>query len=164
MQFIDPGVWTFRNGDWCIKKQHNESLTREFNEPKNRQIRYAGMSKRGSCSCVTMLLLPSHLNPEETGLPGLSMSWSPTLFPGSGPDGLPTVPWTEKQLKGHHFPSDVEAIAAAETWLEGQHFEIFLSVLQKLEQRAKKCIELRGGLCWINTECGRCSLFTSWSG
>ena len=91
-----------------------------------------------------MLLLTSHLNPEETGLPGLPMSWSPTLFPGSGPDGLRTVPWTEKQLKGHHFPSDVEAIAAAETWLEGQHFEIFLSVLQKLEQRAKKCIELRG--------------------
>ena len=35
-------------------------------------------------------------NPEETGLPGLPVSWSPTLFSGSGPVGLPPVPWTEK--------------------------------------------------------------------
>ena len=48
------------------------------------------------------------------------------------------------QLKGHHFSSDTEVIAASESWLEGQHFEFFMSGLQKLEQRAKKCIELRG--------------------
>ena len=36
-------------------------------------------------------------------------------------------------------------VAAAETWLDGQPSEFFLSGLQKLEQRAKKCIELRGG-------------------
>ena len=35
-------------------------------------------------------------NPEQTDLPGLPVSWSPTLFPGSGPVGLPPVPWTEK--------------------------------------------------------------------
>jgi len=35
---------------------------------------------------------------EETGLPvpGLPVSWLPTLFSGSGPIGLPPVPWTEK--------------------------------------------------------------------
>jgi len=50
----------------------------------------------------------------------------------------------KKQLKGLHFSSDAEVIAAAETWLEGQTSEFFsLSGLQKLEQRAKKCIELR---------------------
>jgi hypothetical protein len=53
-------------------------------------------------------------------------------------------PDLKKQLKGRHFSSDVEVIAAAETWLDGQHSEFFLSDLQKLEQRAKKCIELRG--------------------
>ena len=37
------------------------------------------------------------------------------------------------------------------------NFRIFLSDLQKLEQPAKKCIELRG-------EYVRCSLFPSWSG
>jgi len=58
---------------------------------------------------------PCSCNPEETGLPGLPMSWSPTLFSRSGPVGLPPISWTEKQLKGRHFSSDAEVIAAAET-------------------------------------------------
>ena len=41
---------------------------------------------------------PGTCNPEETGLPGLPMSWPPTLFSGSGPVGLPPVPWTEKKI------------------------------------------------------------------
>jgi len=52
-------------------------------------------------------------------------------------------PGLKKQLKGPNFVSDTEVIAAAETWLDGQPSEFFLSGLQKLEQRAKKCIELR---------------------
>ena len=48
-------------------------------------------------------------------------------------------------MKGRHFSSDAEVIAAAETWLEGQPPELFLSGLQKLEF-------------------GRCSLFSLWSG
>ena len=51
----------------------------------------------------------------------------------------------KKQLKGRHFSSDAEVIAAAEIWLDGQPSELFLSGLQKLEF-------------------GRCSLFPSWSG
>ena len=35
----------------------------------------------------------------------------------------------------------MEVIAAAETQLDGQLSEFFLSGLQKLEQRAKKCTE-----------------------
>jgi len=31
---------------------------------------------------------------------------------------------TEKQLKGRHFSSDAEVIAAAETWLDGQLSEL----------------------------------------
>jgi len=50
----------------------------------------------------------------------------------------------KKQLKVRHFSSDAEVIAAEETWLDGQTSDSFLSGLQKLEQRAKKCIELRG--------------------
>jgi len=48
-------------------------------------------------------------------------------------------------LKGRHFSSDAKVIAAAETRLDGQTSEIFLSGLQKLEF-------------------GRCSLFPSWLG
>ena len=50
----------------------------------------------------------------------------------------------KKQLKLRHFSSDAEVIAAAETWLDGQPSELFLSGLPKLEQRAKECIVLRG--------------------
>ena len=52
--------------------------------------------------------------------------------------------WT-KQLKGRHFSSNAEVIAAAEIWLDGQPSELFKSGLQKLEF-------------------GRCNLFPSWSG
>ena len=68
---------------------------------------------------------PGTSNPEETGLPGLQMSLSPTLLSGSGPIGLPPVSWNEKQLKGRLFSSDAEVIAAAETWLDGQFSESF---------------------------------------
>ena len=44
----------------------------------------------------------------------------------------------------HHFSFDAEVTAAMETRLDGQLSEFFFSGLQKLEQRAKKCIELRG--------------------
>jgi len=60
------------------------------------------------------------------------MSRSPTLFSGSGPVGLPPVPWTEKQLKGRHFSSDAEVIAAAETWLGGQPSEFFFEWLEEV--------------------------------
>ena len=53
-------------------------------------------------------------------------------------------PGLKKQLKDRHFSSDAEVVAAAETWLDGQISDFFLSGLQKLEQRAKECIELRG--------------------
>ena len=50
----------------------------------------------------------------------------------------------KKQSNGRHFSSDAEVIAVAQTWLDGQPSEFFfLSGLQKLEQRAKQCIELR---------------------
>jgi hypothetical protein len=45
-------------------------------------------------------------------------------------------------LKIRHFSSDAEVVTAAEAWLDGKLLNFF-SGLQKLEQRAKKCIELR---------------------
>jgi len=60
------------------------------------------------------------------------------------PSDYQFFPGLKKQLKGHHFSSNAEVIAAAETWLDRQPSEFFLSGLQKLQQRAKKCIELHG--------------------
>jgi hypothetical protein len=58
-------------------------------------------------------------------------------------DYHPVTGLKEKRLKGRHFSSDTEVIAAAETWLDRQTSE-FLSGLKKLGQCAKKCVELRG--------------------
>ena len=62
-----------------------------------------------------------------------------------GADKSLARPYWKKQLNGRHFSSDAEVIAAAETWLDGQPSELFLSGLQ-------------------NLDVGRCSLFPSWSG
>jgi len=56
--------------------------------------------------------------------------------PPSSPDPAPAdyhlFPGLKKQLEAHHFSSDAEVIAAAETWLDGQTSEFLLSGLQKL--------------------------------
>ena len=69
----------------------------------------------------------------------------PRYSPHLDPSDYHLLPGLKKQLKGCHFSSDSEVIAAVQTWLDGKFSEVFfLSGLQKLEQRAKKCIELRG--------------------
>jgi len=87
---------------------------------------------------------PGICNSEDTALPELPMSWSPTLFSGSGPVGLPPVPWTEKTIeslpifvRGRGHCCRVDLVGRTNFWN-------FLSGLQGLEQRAKKCIGLRG--------------------
>jgi len=68
----------------------------------------------------------------------------PPYSPDLAPSDYHLFPGLKKQLKGRHFSSDAEVITAAEIWLDGQPSEFVLSGLQKLEQRAKKGIELRG--------------------
>jgi len=68
----------------------------------------------------------------------------PLYFLDLAPSDYHLFPGLKRQLKGRHFSSDMEVTAAAETWLDGQPSEFFLSGLQKLEQQAKNCIELQG--------------------
>ena len=74
---------------------------------------------------------------------GIVYTWRSDIY--RGPDKSLARADLKKQLNGRHFSSDTEVIAAAQTWLDGQLSELFLSDLQKLE------------FC-------RCSLFPSWSG
>jgi len=67
----------------------------------------------------------------------------PPYSPYLAPSDYDVFPGLKKQLKGRHFSSDAEVIPAAETRLDRQLSDFFLSGLQKLEQQAKKCIELR---------------------
>jgi len=68
----------------------------------------------------------------------------PTYSPDLAPSDYHLFPGLKKKLKGRHFSSNAEVIAAADTWLDGEPSKFFLSGLQKLEQRVKKCTELRG--------------------
>jgi histone-lysine N-methyltransferase SETMAR len=68
-------------------------------------------------------------------------------YPPYSPDLAPSD-WTEETIERSPFFVDTVVIAAADTWLDGQPSEFFFFLcvcgLQKLEQRAKKRIELRG--------------------
>jgi len=70
----------------------------------------------------------------------------PPYFPDLALLNYNVFPGLKKQLKGRHFSSNAQVIAATETWLDRQpsDFFFFWSSLQKLEQQTKKCIELRG--------------------
>jgi len=106
----------------------------------------AGRSPRWSCSCTTMPRLTGHLQPRKTAYLGFQFLDHTPYSPDLTPSDYHLFPGLDKQLKVRHFSSDAEVIADAETWLDGQQSEFlfyFLSCLQKLEQRAKKCIELR---------------------
>ena len=88
--------------------------------------------------------LTGHLQPRINWPPWAQCLDHPPYSPDLSQSDYHLFPGLKKQWKGRHFSSDVEVIAAAETWLDGQLSEFYLSGLQKLEQRAKKCIELRG--------------------
>ena len=89
---------------------------------------------------------PGTCNPEATGLPGLPVSLSPTLTPDLVPSDYHLFPGLKKQFKGRHsfvrrggHCCRGDVVGRTTFWIF-----FFLSGLQKLEQRAKKCTELRG--------------------
>jgi len=122
----------------------------------------AGSSPSGSCSCATRL--KGTCNPEETGLSGLPMSWSPTLFSGYGPVGLPPVPWIEKNnWKVAIFrPKRRSLLTRRPGWTDK-----ILNLFEWFAKVRAKGVELywaSWGVCLINPDIGRCCLFPSWSG
>ena len=89
--------------------------------------------------------LTGHLQPRRNWPTwGFQCLDHPPYSPDLTPSDYDLLSGLKKRLKGCHFSSDAEVIAAAETWLGGQRSEFYMSGLQKLEQRAMKCIELRG--------------------
>ena len=110
----------------------------------------AGRSPRGSCSCITMPRLTGHLQPRRNSptwasivfLPGLLLSWSPTLSPDLSPSDYHLFPGLKRQKVPIFRPTRRSLLPRRPGWTD--NLLIFLSGLQNLEQRAKKCIELRG--------------------
>jgi len=52
---------------------------------------------------------------------GFKCLYHPPYSPDLAPSDYHLFPGLKKQLKVRHFSSDAEVIAAAETWLDGQH-------------------------------------------
>jgi len=79
----------------------------------------AGNLPTRSCSSETMSPLTGHWQPERNW-----PTWATTLLITNiiFPSVYHLFPGLEKQLKILHFSSDVEVIAAAENWLDGQTF------------------------------------------
>ena len=69
-----------------------------FEWKTQREVHQGGLVLARKCPAST-----GTCNPQETGLPGLPASWSPTLFPWSGLVGLPPVSWTERTIKSSPF-------------------------------------------------------------
>ena len=104
-----------------------------------------------ACSCAKLQVLFLHdKTPAQWALAtknklaylGFQCLDHPPYSPDLAMSDYHLFPGLKKQLKGCHFSSDTEVIAATENGLDGQPSEFFLSRLQKLEQRAKKCIGL----------------------
>ena len=73
---------------------------------------------------------------------GFPCLYHPPYSPDLAPSEYHLFPGLKKQLKGCHFSSDAEVVAAPETWFDGQTSEFFEWLA--IGQRAKKRIELRG--------------------
>ena len=88
---------------------------------------------------------PGTCNPEETSLSGLPMPWSPTLFSGCWPrrTTIRFLDWKNNWKVAIFRPTRRSLLPRRPGWTDNL-LNFSLSDLQKLEQRAKKCIELRG--------------------
>jgi len=106
--------------------------------------------RRGNFTTVVLFLhdnAPSHralATQKILAYLGFQYLDHPPYSPDLAPSDYHLFSGLKKQLKCRHFSSDAEVTAAVETWLDGQLSDFFFSGLQKLEQRAKKCTELRG--------------------
>jgi len=89
---------------------------------------------------------PGNWNPEETVLRGLTVFWSPTLFSGSGPVGLPPVPWNEKTIDRSPFFVQRGSHCCRGYLVRRTNFRFFLSGLQKLDQGLRSVLSFVGNI------------------
>ena len=75
---------------------------------------------------------------------GFQCLYRPPYSPDLAPSGYHLFPGLKKQLKGRLFlPTRRSLLPRRPGWMDNLLNFFFLSSLQKLEQRAKKCIEIR---------------------
>ena len=87
----------------------------------------AGRSPTGSFPCMTMPRLTGYLQPTSNWPTSASNVFITHPIHRTWPRRTTTcsLDLKKKQLKGRHFSSDAEVIAAAETWLDGQPSDFY---------------------------------------
>jgi len=87
----------------------------------------AGISPSGSCFARQAPAHRAFATQTKLAYLGFQCLDHPSFSPDLAPSDYHLFPGLKKQLKSRNFSSDVEVIAAAETWLVGQISEFFLS-------------------------------------
>ena len=105
----------------------------------------AGSSPRGSCSCTTMPRLTGHLQPRRNWPTWASyvLITHPILRIWSRRTTTCSLDWKNNWIVATFRPTRRSLLQRRPGWSDNV-LNFFWSGLQKLEQRAKKCIELRG--------------------
>ena len=102
-------------------------------------------TKGGCCSCTTMPRLTVHFQPRRNWPTWTSsvLITHPILRIWPRWTTTCSLDWKKKQLKVRHFCPTLSLLPQRPDWTDNL-LNFFLSGSQKLEQRPKKCIELRG--------------------
>jgi len=105
----------------------------------------AGRSPRGSCSCTTMSRLTGHLQPRRNWPTWASsvLITHPTLRIWPRRTTTCSLDWKNNWKVAIFRPTRRSLLPRRPGWTDN-FLIFFFSGLQQLEQRAKKCIELRG--------------------
>jgi len=70
--------------------------------------------------------------PKKLAYLGFQCLDHPSYSPDLAPSAYHLFPGLKKQLKGRHFSSDAEVIAASESWLDGQPSDFFFEWLAEV--------------------------------
>jgi len=102
-----------------------------------------GRSPRGSCSCTTLSRLTGHLQPRRNWPTWASivLSTHPFLWIWSHHTTTYSLDWKNNWKVTIFCPTRRSLLLRRSGWTDNP-LNFFLSGLQKLEQRAKKCSEL----------------------
>jgi hypothetical protein len=74
----------------------------------------------------------AHANQKKLAYLGFPFRHHPPYSPDLAPSEYHLFPGLKYQLKVRHFSFYAEVIAAADTWLDGQHKEFFYECLAKV--------------------------------
>jgi len=112
--------------DQTINAEYYSSLLVQFKDILKKNT--PGRSPRGFCSCTIKPRLTGHLQPRRNWPTWASsvLNTHPILRIWPLRTTTCSLDWKKIQLEGHHFSSDAEGIAAAETWSDGQTSKFFL--------------------------------------